>query len=742
MAADASPRGEKPSPGQTQAAARPSARRSGRVRTPTVLQMTPVECGVASLAMVLGHHGAWISVDELRVAAGVTRDGSKASNLLKAARRFGLSAKGFKKEPDALMSLPTPSIIHWNFNHYLVFEGVRKGYAFLNDPASGPRKVPLSEFSEYYTGVVLAFERGPDFKRVGRKPGLLSGLTQRLDGSYAALAFVMLASLALVAPGVATAGFSKIFVDNILIAGKEDWLVPLILGVAAAALMRGALTWLQQHYLLRMETKLALSTASRFLWRLIRLPAAFFAQRHVGDLADRMAANDRIALLLSGQLATNTMNLCMVVFYGLAIALFDVTLALIGLGFALLNGVALRLAHRQREDLSRSLAAESGKLAAVTVGSIRSAETMKAAGGEADAFRTWAGYQAKMLDAQRRLGASNALLTAFPVLMAGMTSAAILGVGGLRVMDGSLSVGSIVAIQSLMISFTQPIAGLVELGGRLQTVKGDIARLEDVEAHPTPAERGPADGAPWRGPPALTGRLELQEVRFGYSPLDPPLLDGISITLAPGSRTALVGGSGSGKSTLARLAAGVMAPWSGAITLDGRPLFEIPAHVFANSAAYVDQDIFLFEGTVRENLTLWNQSVPSKTLTRALKDADILDEVMGRAGQLDGHVDEGGVNFSGGQRQRLEIARALTADPTLLILDEATAALDAATEKRIDDNLRRRGCACLIVAHRLSTIRDCDEIIVLERGRVLERGSHEELLAAGGAYTALIGSEG
>lgn len=711
-------------------------------RTPTILQMEAVECGAASLAMVMASHGLWVPMEELRIACGVTRDGSKASNVLKAARSYGFSAKGFKKEPEDLTSLPTPSIIHWNFNHYVVFEGFKGGKAYLNDPGSGPRVVSLEEFDQCYTGVVLAFEPSSALQRRGRAPSILASMRNRLENSRAALFYVLAVSLLLVVPGIAIAGFSRIFVDEILVAEKEDWLVPLVLGVLTAALLRGGMTWLQQKYLLRMETRLSLTMASTFLWHMIRLPMSFFQQRHVGDLSDRMAANDRVARLLSGDLATNSLNLSSVVFYGAAIAVFDGMLAVIAFGLALMNVFALRAVNRSREDNSRALLADGGKLAATTVAAIRSIETLKSSGMEDDTFAKWAGYQAKMLEQQRNLGFSTAVLTAFPSLMSSLTAAAILGVGGFRVMEGVLSVGAIVAIQSLMSNLTAPIAGLVDLGGKLQRIKGDLTRLDDIRSAQPDDTR--IDGAEetWAGPPVLSGRIEARNLCFGFSPLDPPLIDGISISVETGSRVAIVGASGSGKSTLGRLIAGVLKPWSGDVLIDDHPLGKVPRQVFADTIAYVDQDIFLFSGTIHENLTLWDHQIPDHVLTQALKDAAIHDDVMARPGRTESLVEEGGINFSGGQRQRLELARALVGQPRVLVLDEATAALDPVTEKNIDDNLRRRGCTCIIIAHRLSTIRDCDEIIVLRKGKIAERGTHEHLMAHGQEYPRLIGTEG
>lgn len=734
-----------PVSGKPVTAKAPEKRRQARVRTPTLLQMEAVECGAASLGIILAHFGRWVPLEELRAACGVSRDGSKASNLLRAARRYGLVAKGFKKEPDALAAMPWPMIVHWNFNHYLVFEGFKGDHAYLNDPVTGPRRVTRAEFSEAFTGVALAFEPGPEFVAGARPPSLAGMLGRQLKRSRAAVGFALAASLALVLPGIALPAFTKAFVDEVLIGGQRNWLVPLLLGMAATALVRGLLTALQQSALLKLETKFAMVMASRYVWRLLQLPVPFFGQRHPGDIAGRVAANDRVARLLSGEMATAAMSLLTVVFFGLVMLTYDPALAAVTILLVLGNMLFLRGASRGREDAGRRLLSEQAKLGAVTVGSIQAIETLKSAGLEGQAFERWAGYQARLLTVRQILGVHSALLMVAPTFLNALGTAAILGLGAVRVMDGALTVGALVAFQSLASSFSAPVAKLVGMGGTLQRVKADLQRLNDTLDHAPDPQSGLADSAAGEvaalgagEPVRLSGAVELADVSFGYSVLDPPLIDGLSLSLAPGMRVALVGGSGSGKSTIGRLICGLVQPWSGRILFDGRPPDEIPVSLRAASIAYVDQDVFLFDGSVRDNLTLWDRTVPEAALTRALEDAAILGEVAGRAGQLDAPVAEGGVNFSGGQRQRLEIARALSGNPSILVLDEATAALDVATEKLIDDNLRRRGCTCIIIAHRLSTIRDCDEIIVLNRGRVVERGSHEELLARGGEYASLI----
>jgi NHLM bacteriocin system ABC transporter peptidase/ATP-binding protein len=709
-----------------------------RARVPTILQMEAVECGAAALAMVLAHFGKRVALEDVRVACGVSRDGSKASNIVRAARDYGLECKGFKKEPAALRALPMPAIIHWNFNHFVVLEGFdRQGRAFLNDPAQGPRRVSPEEFDGSFTGVVVTFARSPSFEPGGEERSVMPALQRRLSGSHSALVYVVLTGLALVIPGLLIPTYSRIFIDEVMVRGLADWTLPLLQIMAVTLACLAALTALQQRYLLRMETRLALGNSARFFWHVLHLPAQFFTQRYSGEIASRVGINDRIAQLLSGELATTILGLVMIVFYAALMLAYDGLLTGIVVATAALNLIALALVYRRRADLTMRMQQDRGKTTGTAMSGLANIEGLKATGSESDFFARWSGYYAKTMNAQHELGWSSAMLGVVPTLLLSISTALLLGIGGLRVMDGYMSMGMLVAFQALMLAFIAPVNNLVNLGNTLQEVRANMDRLDDVLR--CQVESGGLEETEVSD--RLSGHIELRRVSFGYSRLEPALIQDFNLLLKPGSRVALVGGSGCGKSTIARLVMGLYPPWAGAVLFDGIPREEIPRSRLLASLCAVDQDICLFEGTIRDNLTMWDPTVPETDLIQAARDACIHDEITARPGGYDARVEEGGRNFSGGQRQRLEIARALVQCPTILVLDEATSALDPTVEQEIDENLRRRGCTCLIIAHRLSTIRDCDEIVVLDRGAIVERGAHDVLKESTGLYAALAAAE-
>jgi NHLM bacteriocin system ABC transporter peptidase/ATP-binding protein len=700
--------------------------------------MEEVECGAAALASVMGYHGRIVPLEKLRIECGVSRDGSKASNVLKAARKYGLAAKGEKRDIEALSEIPLPAILFWNFNHFVVLEGYGRGRFWINDPGSGPRSVTEAEFNTAYTGVVLSFEPTADFKKGGRKRSLLGALASRM-GSKDAFLFALIAGLALVVPGLVIPTFSRIFVDNVLVAKDSEWYRPLLVGMIVTALVRGALAWLQEKSLSRLQTRLSVATSSTFLWHILRLPVEFYAQRYGGEVSGRVAMNDRVAEFLSSQLAARAIDVMMVVFFALLMFTYDLVLPLVGIGaVAVLAGFTL-LVNRRRVDGNRRLLTEEGKATGVLMGGLATIETLKASAGESDLFARWAGYQAKFINTGQDLSRITQVFLIAPTLLIGVTNAAVLALGAIRIIEGELTLGMLVAFQSLMSSFTTPVQNLVNLASNLQEIEGQMNRLDDVlqyRVDPRTEERG---GEPRSRRTKLSGRVELWDVTFGYSPLEKPLVTGFSIALGPGQRVALVGPSGSGKSTMAKLVTGLYEPWDGKVLFDSRHHRDIPREVFANSVAVVDQDIALFGGTVRDNLTLWDGTIPDQVVVQACKDAGIHDDITAREGGYQAMVEEGGKNFSGGQRQRLEIARALVGNPRILVMDEATSALDTVTEEQIDRNLRRRGCTCIIIAHRLSTIRDADEILVLERGKTVQRGTHDELMRdSEGLYRKLV----
>ena len=728
--------------------------RNSRVRTPTLLQMEAVECGAAALGIILSHYGLIIPLPQLRTRCGVSRDGSKASNILKAARTFGLQAKGFKKEIDQLREIKPPYIIFWNFNHFLVVEGFGKDQVFLNDPATGPRQVSDQEFRESYTGVVLIMEPGPDFKRGGRKPSMITALWKRLQGSTSELLFCVLTGFVLVLPGISITAFAQIFIDNIMIQKQVEWIPPLLSTMALVTIVQAGLVLLQLKKLRYLQLRLSIQLTGQFLWHTLRLPVGFYAQRFAGEISSRLGLNNQVAGLLSGQLTRSVIDAVMTLFYGTMMVFYDPVLTIIAIVFVIINISVLRWISRQRTDNYMRLNQDLGKIAGLEIGGLQSIETIKSAALESDFFSKWAGYYAKSISAQQDLLKGELVLGSLPAFLSSLSTMIVLILGGLRVMDGYLTVGMLIAFQGLMNRFQQPVGSLVSLGSQIEQLSGSMNRLDDVLQNPIDpvfqagldqkflrANSTDSQGIQLAMPTdiiRLQGYVELRNVTFGYSRVDAPLIKDFSCSLSPGQRIAFVGGSGSGKSTLSKLITGLYEPWEGEILFDGIPRQAVPRAVLTNSLSMVEQEIFLFGGTVRDNLTLWDDTIPDAQLLQACQDAAILDVVMAISGGLNGKLLESAANLSGGQRQRLEIARALVNNPSILVMDEATSALDAETEKQIDRNIRRRGCTCIVVAHRLSTIRDCDEIVVLDRGQVVQRGNHESMKDIPGAYAQLI----
>ncbi len=713
----------------------------GRVRkVPTILQMEAVECGAACLAMVLGYYKKFIPLEKLRIDCGVSRDGSKASNMIKAARKFGFEAKGFRKNPNDLKIMNSPMIIHWNFNHFVVLEGFKGNYVYINDPGYGRKRISQQEFDGSFTGVALTFEKTAAFKKGGEKKSLIKFLQPRLKGAETALLFVLLAGLALVIPGIVIPVFLKVFVDNVLLRAMKDWLAPLLIAMGTATILRGTLIWLKEYFLLKLETKISISGSSTFLWHVLRLPIEFFSQRYAGEIINRVALNDSVATVISEKLASTILDIIIIIFYALILIQYNLILTVIGISIAILNVIFLMFTSKKIKNNNMRLLEDRGKMVGTAMSGVKLIETLKAGGKESEFYSRWSGYQAKLMNSEQEMGRIHILLSAIPPLLYNINRAAILIIGGFKVLDGHMTLGMLVAFDSLMSSFLNPINRLVDMGTVIQQIKGDVNKLDDVFNYKIDKDFEKSEQVAESDIDSynLEGYLEIKDLTFGYNKLEPPLIENFSLNIKPGSRIALVGGSGSGKSTIVKLICGLYEPWAGQIFFDNRIRHEIPRSVLNNSLAMVDQDISLFDGTIKENISMWDATVPESDIILASKDACIHDDISARQYGYEHKLEEDGRNFSGGQRQRLEIARALVKRPRYLILDEASSALDPNTEKMVDENIRKLGCTCIIVAHRLSTIRDCDEIIVLSKGKIVQRGTHEQLKLEKGLYTELL----
>ena len=714
------------------------------VKTPTVLQVEAVECGAACLAMILAYYGRFIPLDQLREDVGVSRDGALASQIRSAALKHGLGFKGMRRELEGLEAeSPRPSIIFWNFGHFVVFEGVTKGLYRINDPASGRRLVSAEEFDKSYTGVVLELHKTSDFEPLGRPTSLFGGFYKWMTGSWLLFIFPMICGVLVAIPGVVAPGLTSVFINDVVVGQRMHWTGGIVIGMVCAAILLCILSWMQQSCLLRLQSRLFIKSSVRMSEHLVKLPLKFFMQRMPGDIVSRLMGNQRIAVELTNGLANGIVNTVTALAYALAMLAFDWKIGLISILAAIGMLLTVRSADRSVMDRNTSLKKEVGAQYGTLMMLYRNITEIKATSREMEVFSAWGGYQAKSANAQQGLGVITTWLNALPVLVNGiLLNVIILTFGGLQVMNGSLTLGGLIAMQMLGTLLIVPIQQLVMLTQRLQIARADMERVDDVLNYPvcpTMAKSGSKD-LKWVGgsPQKLSGAAEFKDVTFRFNPDAPPLLDKISFKIDPGEWVAIVGGSGSGKSTVANLMVGLERQESGEILLDDVPILDIPPEQRINSITGVNEAISIFRGTIRENLTFWDYTIQDEKIIAAMHDA-ACEELLQRPGGLDAMLDEGGLNLSGGQRQRLEIARCLARNPSFLVLDGATSALDSKTERRIDLGLRARGCSMLIISNRMSTVADADRIIVLENGSIVEQGSHMELLGMGGRYLKMIG---
>ena len=706
-----------------------SNRRVERVKTPTVLQMENTECAAASLSMILQYHGKYVPLAQLRKICGVSRDGSDAANLVQAAISLGLKAKGFKKGVDALRKLKPPAILFWEFNHFLVFEGFIGKNVALNDPALGARIVTEEEFDTSYTGITITFEPDKGFIKGGSAPSVWPIVFKRSFSESRGTLFVIVCGLLLVLPQLIMPVYAQIYIDEVINNGINSWLKPMLIAMAITIGIQAILQNLQLNGTRALEKRLTRRFAIDFEHHALSLPDNFYSQRYASDIANRMEHNQEIAEFIGEKLLPTISGIVLLTFYLILTFLYSPVLGLLILTTTGLNALVVQANIQLQKDSNLKLLKDEAKSASVVVNTMQDIETIKSAAIENDVFRRFSGYQARLLNTIQEIQLRNAKIRVVPDLLTTFNEIAVLLVGFFLVIKGDLTLGMLLAAQTIAFSLKGQIEKVIAFVQSLPEFEAGILRLEDILEQPCDPLldnklRRKNDFPSSR----LSGKIELVDIKFGFSPIQEPLFKGLNLTIAAGERVAIVGGSGSGKSTIAKLIAGILQPDSGDIYYDDYEIGKIPREVMCGSLAMVQQNISLYGCSIRENLTLWNPNISQSNLIRACEDANILEVVENLSRGFDTQLSEGGKNLSGGQRQRLEMARSLSRNPSILVLDEATSALDAETEWKVIERLRLRGCTQIIIAHRLSTIRDADRILVMHKGKIIQTGTHEELL--------------
>ena len=705
-----------------------------RKKVPVRYQVEACECGAVALSMILAYFGKYRPIEEVRYQCSVSRDGCDAADLVSAAESYGLVAKGFRKTAEDLRSIPCPAILHWDFVHFVVLEGIAGSKVYISDPACGRRKLSFEELKESYTGIVLTFAPGENFKR-DKKPHSVSELVrERLFLDRPASLYLILAGLLLIFPGLMIPILTQTFVDTVVLQGDGGAAFVILAAILIVYLYRILFTALRSAVLSKLQKKLSEVTSYRLMHRMLRLKGSFYMQRPAGELSNRTDSNSAVNSFLAGNFSRAVINLAESLFYlGLMLS-YSRVLTAIGMAGVAVNVVFSLLIAEPLAGMNLRYMIDQGKLSAALCAGLSVASTMKAHGAEDETALRMIGSYARMTDSDQRLGRARQILGAFPGAISELVRICVIIAGGYFIINGECTTGTLTAFCMMLGTFSASVNDLLALLQSIQGMKANLQRIEDVRRSEEDARFAlPEDPEEDR---RLSGDVRVENVEFGYDLSDPPIVSGISFHAGPGSRVAIVGTSGCGKSTLGKLVAGLLEPWSGQITLD-RPLSELPHGVLTKNLCMVNQNSVILSGTVRDNVTMWNRDYEEHEIFRALQDADALGLIARLPGGLDCRLEEGGANISGGERQKLEIARALLKKPAVLLLDEATSALDAVSEQKVMENIRSRGCTTILIAHRLSTVRDCDLILVLDHGRLAEAGTHEALLASGGIYKTL-----